>query len=212
MGNGLTPDPSEAERWLRRELSEPIYQPSPFERVREFLGRLFDRLSEGAHGLTALGLVSWLALFLFVALGVALLLSRLRPARRAGSAAQPVLGSGAPESSAVHRSRALAALHAGDTAEAVREATRAMARSLTERGLAEVLPGATAREVADLAIAGFPEYAERLHRATVAFDRTAYGGWRPDHDVAREAIALDEELRHRTAATGPGAVALTVPR
>ena len=155
----LTPDDDEARSWAEQELTNPVYaeaQPTPFDlfarAVADFLGDLLNPQLpaglESVFAVVAVAVVVVLIIVAFVIWGV----PRATPR---GTPASAVLF-GEAESRTARRLRTdaeeAAARGAWDDAVVLR--FRALARSLTERGVVDAPPGATvhafAREAARL--------------------------------------------------------------
>lgn len=162
----------------RLELARPEYHTggqSLAQRIGGWVIRqvqaLFTRAAEVSPG----GWLGLLVLGVLVAAVVVVIRVRVGPVGRAGRARTPLL-SGPPRSAAAHRAEAEALAEAGRWAEAVRERLRAVARSLTERGLLEDRPGRTADELARELARLLPEQAPVFGTSARVFDDVWYGG------------------------------------
>jgi hypothetical protein len=189
------PGRDEAREAAREELSRRAYQearPPLLERfvlwLLDRIGQLFDRASGAVPG-GGWGLV---ALVLLVTLLAAVVLTRLRPSRRARGAA--VFVPGQVRSAAEHRAAADAAAAQGDFALAVTERFRAVVRELETRGVVEPRPGWTADEVARYGGAAVPVVAEPLARAATLFDEVRYGGRPATATTYGSVVALDAQV------------------
>lgn len=199
----LLPDPGTAHEWLRRELLRPDYQPSLLERVRDWFGRLFDKVQSGTGDFAGLGRPLLLLLLLVLVAGGVYLAVRLR--RNPGAGREPTSVFGDVRRTAVeHRRLAEAAFEGAEWDEAVVEGMRAVAARLVERGVVDDIPATTAHEVTRLAAPRFPAYAERLESAAQVFDETRYGDRRANRERARAMLDLDRELDAAAATTGTG--------
>lgn len=180
-----------------RELAKQPYQAAKPSWLRRLITWAWDKLGEllstaghvvpgGPWGLAALAAV--------VVLLVALLVIRLRPARRIsdlGSLFDLEIERTAQE----HRD--LAASHAarGDYREAGQERFRAVVRELESRGVLDPRPGRTADEVAWEAGALVPHLRDALVRGARLFDDLRYGERPADADEYAVLVALDDEVR-----------------
>ncbi|MDT0381664.1 DUF4129 domain-containing protein [Streptomyces sp. DSM 42041] len=197
-----------ARRDAERELSEPVYHrddPSlleqavdwVWEKLGELLGSAVDVVPGGAVGVTVL--VGALVLL------VAALWARLGTPHRTTGPARPALFEDRPRTADEHRATADAHAAAGRWSEAVREAMRALVRSLEERTLLDPRPGRTADEAAHEAGRLLPAQAGALRDAAVAFDEDTYAGRAARQDTYRRIRDLDETLRRTTPTlTGAG--------
>ncbi|WP_377271079.1 DUF4129 domain-containing protein [Peterkaempfera sp. SMS 1(5)a] len=198
----------------RHELSNPAYHrndPSLLQRLLDWAWRQFDRLL-GQVGGDALTGTPGLLVFLGVALIIGLALWwRLGAPRRAARTTGAVLFDARRRTAAEHRAAAERHAADGQWAEAVRERTRAVVRSLEERALLDERPGRTADEAAAEAGAALPAHAEALRHAVRTFDDITYGDRPGDPQAYREIADLDTALRQArplhtplTAAAGSG--------
>lgn len=219
---GLQPEPGPARDLLSRELSRSEYRPSLLEQARDFVFDLVDRAQRAVAETGAFNLLTLTVLAVALAVGLLLLLARLRPDTRAPRA-EPVLGA-TSLTAADHRSRARAASGRQDWDEAVVEAMRAIARDLEERspaltaraatgataGETDVRPGSTAREVAAIAQRRFAGHDEALDALARTFEDVVYGDRRAAQADAERGVRLAETLAEATPgdrAGGPRAVA-----
>lgn len=191
----LDPGPDEAREALERELARPEYQEPFLQRVLGWVSDLVDRAVSAGTGL---GGPAWVVvLVLLVGLG-ALALSRLRRGPVCGTPDPVVLG-GTRRDAADHEAAARAAYDGQRWDETVVEAVRALAVSLTERGLLADRPGLTVHELVAEASARFPGEGRALDAAGRAFDEVRYGDRRADEATARASL----ELLGRLAAASP---------
>ena len=143
---------------------------------------------------------------------IALLLSRLQ-ANPIPVTTGAAVFSETPLTAAEHRRRAHAALAREQWGEAVIESVRALAAGLVERGLMPEQAGVTVHEISSRAIELFPDRQTHLETMSTVFDETRYADRPADEAHARDAVALEEELRARNAReTGARAPANVVPR
>ncbi len=195
----LDPSGDEGRSLLRRELLEPRYREDPISTVLGWIGRQLDAGLQAAEGVPAVSALVAMVLLVLLVLALALLASRARRTARVRAATGDVTATG-PVGSAQLRARAERLLADGETAEALVEAFRALARRQVEQGALSDDPGATAREVvADLTGARSstdPATGEagRLTRAAELFDAVLYGGLPASAEQARDVLALDDEL------------------
>jgi hypothetical protein len=190
------PGRDEAREAAQRELSKHAYQeaqPPWFERlVRWVLGKL-QEVFEKASGNVPGGWVGVVVLLLLLGGLVALVLVKVRPARRAKGL--PELFDGGQELSAEgHRRLAEQAAARGEWAEAVRERLRAVVRELEGRGVVEPRPGRTADEVALEAGRVVPSLSGPLLAGARLFDEVWYGGRAADSSSYRVLVELDERV------------------
>ncbi|AXH97726.1 DUF4129 domain-containing protein [Ornithinimicrobium avium] len=196
IGVPVDPDREEARRLLEEELSGPGY-----ELHESFVARAWRWVADHLPALDLPArLPSWaawavLAGVLLVALAVVLFAARDRwrrpgPGRAAGGAVLD--GAGLP--AAAYRRRAADAAAAGNHADALLDAYRAVAAGAVERALLDGRPGRTAHEVAvDLAQV-FPQEAFALARAADRFDAVRYGAAAVGAEEASRVVELDRRL------------------
>ena len=175
----------------RREYADaqpPLLVRAVGRALRE-LGELLDRAALAAPG----GRLGLLALFVLLALLVAVVLARVGPLAR--SSAPAALFDGAPVLGASgHRELAERAAAEGRWADAVRERLRAIVRELEARGALDPRPGRTAGEVARDGGAAVPSAADDLHRAAVLFDEVWYGGRPADAGTYAAMVGVDTRV------------------
>ncbi|RLV50626.1 DUF4129 domain-containing protein [Nocardioides mangrovicus] len=213
MSTPLLPGPDRAEEWLRRELDRSEYHASLTQRLADWLRGLLDRAGQGPGRLSDLGLPALLLLSVVLVAVLAFVLSRLRRNPAAEPGQRTVFDEGR-RSAQQHRALAQAAYAAGDFDTAVVEGVRALTAGLVERGLVADLPAATAYEVVALARPRFPDLAERLGAAALAFDETRYGARPARRERAGEVLDLEATLAAATPATSAsaGEPVVAVPR
>lgn len=197
-----TPGPDEARRLLEQELGRAAYggaQETWWDRASrtflEWLGSLVpDGTGSPAFGRTLLVI----AVLVLVVVVVLVVVSRGLPRRR------PRPGTTDPgavfddddlRSAEVVAAAAAAALRAGDWSTAVLEGFRALARGLGERDLVLVVPGATARAIAERATTPFPALGDTLRDASDAFDAVRYLGVEADEPTARRVLDAERDVR-----------------
>lgn len=180
----------------REELSRREYadaQPPLLVRLAARLVReIGDLLAEAAAAAPG-GRIGLLLLLCLLGLLVAVVLAKVRPARRDRSGS-PLFGGSAELSAAQHRELAEQAAAEGRFADAVRERLRAVVRDLEARGVLEPRPGRTAGEIARDAGAVVPGVATALRRAAVAFDEVWYGGRTADASSYALLVEVDEQV------------------
>ena len=205
MGEALTanipliPDGDEARRWAETELSDPAYaitEPTALDRfayaVEQFFRDLFATEIPADWG-------PWLAIgvcVLLVALVVVALVVWGMPRTPARSRTATDLF-GESERRTAAQLRAAAEQHAarGEWDAAVAERFRALARSLDERAIVDVAPGATVHAFARAAGAALPALAERLEQAAAAFDDVRYLRLPGTPELYRAVAAVDDDAR-----------------
>ncbi|PZF12566.1 DUF4129 domain-containing protein [Curtobacterium sp. MCPF17_011] len=197
-----TPGPGEARRLLERELAHRDYQGAQetwWDRAsRSFLDWLGSLAPDGV-GSTGFGrTLLVIAIVVLVAVVVLVVVTRGLPHRRAR--VRPGALGGVFDDDDLRSARALSAaaddaFRSGDWATAVLEGYRALARGLGERDLVVVVPGATARAIADRATVPFPQLADLLRGASDAFDAVRYLGVEADESAARRVLETERAVR-----------------
>ena len=148
-------------------------QQNLWQRLLDWLGRLFDRASGTASG------ASWFTTFVTLLVGALLLtgllvvLSRLRRDRRQRARPTALLPDDRPAAAELRR-RAEASYAEGRHEEAVVDGFRALAARQIERGRLDDQPGATAHEVAAPRRV-VPTGGPRVGHTADLFDATLYG-------------------------------------
>ncbi|HEY0561635.1 MAG TPA: DUF4129 domain-containing protein [Frankiaceae bacterium] len=151
-----------------------------------WIGNRFAELSAHTPGGT-FGLVLLVVLLVAVLLALRLRSGSLRRSRRPGD---DLTFGATGRTAADHRAAADAAAAAGAWADAVRERFRAVAATLTERGLLDAAGGLTATELARAGGAALPDCADLLGGSAARFADIWYGG--------RPATAADDALLAET--------------
>ncbi|MDZ8171088.1 DUF4129 domain-containing protein [Microbacterium xanthum] len=204
----LTPDDDEARRWAENELSDRVYaeaEPTPFDlfarAVTDFLADLFNpEIPAGLESVFALVAVAVVVVLLIVGL---VIWGRPRATRRGVDPTAELFGERETRSARTLRAEAEAEAAYGrwDTAVVLR--FRALARSLTERGVIEAPPGATVHAFARAAARPFPDAAAELEDAARAFDDVRYLRRPGTADVYARLAHLDDALSSRRPAVLP---------
>lgn len=193
----LLPDPDEAREWAERELADPVYraaEPTPFDRaaraVLDFLERLFTAPVSGDWGPWAFVV---LAVLVIAAIIVALLIwGRPRVTARARPAARALFDEDDGRSADELRADAAAGAQRDDWDAAIVLRFRAFARGLTERGIVDPPPGATARAFARSAGDALPALGSSGLAAASVFDDVRYLGRPGTADAYALVRRLDE--------------------
>lgn len=190
----LVPSPDEARGRLRRELLRPDYhQDSPVQRLQEWLTRRFDEALQAASGVDGLSLVVSLLLFALLAVGLVVLLSRLRRSPTLSTGSGAVLTE-ERVTAAELRQRALRSLGEGRSEAALVDAFRALTVRQVELGRLDDLPGATAHEVATALETTYSPMRGRIDVAARLFDDVRYGDRSATREQAESVLALDDDL------------------
>ena len=205
-GAPLTPDEDEARRWAEQELSDPAYdiaEPTVFDRIAraigEFFASLFDPDLSGGLG-SAFTLIA--AIVVAVVIIAAFLVWGLpRATRRAARTATPLFDEADERAAAQLRADAEAEARAGRWEAAIVLRMRALARSCLERGVVDLVPGATVHAFARAAARPFPAHADALEAAARAFDDVRYLR-RPGTPERYRAVAETDEAVLRTRPVG----------
>ena len=198
-----------ARQWLSDELAKPIYQnsrPSWFDQLSkgfaDWLGSLFGGTGASFDGalpvliaVVATLVVAGIVIVSIVLFGVP------RRNRRAASTAE-LFAQGDDRSASELRRASAAAADAGDWRVAIAERFRALARSLSDRTIVDVLPGTTADAVTRGAVDAFPESADALRDAARWFDSVRYA----DHPGSAEQYERMRLLDDRLASERPAAL------
>ena len=205
-GVPVDPDRDQARDWLAEELSGPGY------RLRESLVvRVWTWVQDHLPTLGPVGALptwtTWVVLGAVLGAVLAVLAFAQRDRWRRGALTARRPGSVLDEAGVRaedYRTRANAALAAGDPDRALLDAYRAVAARAVERTLLDDRPGRTAHEVALALTPLFPTDAGRIAATADRFDAVRYGHDHAGPDDAREALALDLRLAG-TRPTLPGA-------
>lgn len=193
----LDPTPDEARSWFREELSRPEYQDRDIlNRIIDWFLRQFDNGVNAASGSPILTTLAAVVIFALLVAGASFLAAHTRRTTKASRDVGSI-GIDSRISAAEYRRRAEQASAAGDYGTAVVEGFRALATQQVEIGRIEDLPQATAREVAALLNAAFPDSAARLTSAAQLFDAVLYGDHAATRQQAQDVLTIDESLRAR---------------
>ncbi|PZE68064.1 DUF4129 domain-containing protein [Curtobacterium sp. MCBD17_021] len=204
-------DPDEARRLLEQELGRSEYrgaQETWWDRAsRAFLDWLGSLQPDGAGSVTLGRVLLVVAIVVLVAVVVLVVVNRGLPRRRARVRADDLGGVFDDDDLRTADAVAVAAraaLAAGDWSTAVLEGYRALARGLGERDLVAVVPGATARAIADRATRPFPALGPVLRDASDAFDAVRYLGVDADEATARRVLDAERAVRESRPVDRPG--------
>lgn len=190
----LDPTPDEARSRLRRELLAPEYhEQNLLQRLGDRLARMVDDALRVASDAPPLQTFAAMLVLVLLAVGLVLLVSRVRRTTRADEPQQAVL-TDEDVTSAELRDRARAAMDAERYEDALVDAFRALALRQVERGRLDDTPGATAHEVALALAAEYPHQRPRVDRSAQLFDSVLYGDRPATRDQAAGVLALDDEL------------------
>ena len=193
-GPPLDPSGDEGRRLLRTELLHREYhQQNLWQRLLDWLGRLFDRSVGAASGTSGVTAFVTLLIGALLLAGLLVVLSRLRRDRRQRVRPPALLPDDRPSAAELRR-RAEASLAEGRHQEAVVDAFRALAVRQIERGRLDDQPGATAHEVAARLAASYPQEGSRVGRTADLFDATLYGDRPATRDDASAVLGLDDTL------------------
>jgi Domain of unknown function (DUF4129) len=188
-----------AQQLARRELAKAIYQPSPFQRFLNWLGRLGSNVNVSVPG----GWWALIALIVAVVLITATVIAWIRPGRshRGGDG---VLLQGRPLSARDHRLASERSAAAGDFSAAVIERVRAIAVELERSGVLAPRPGRTADELAAEASRPLAAHASELTAVMRLFDDVMYGGRDGTQAGYQRARDLDARLQVARPASSAG--------
>jgi hypothetical protein len=193
-GPPLDPSGDEGRRLLRAELLHREYhQQDLWQRLSDWLSRLFDRSVGAASGVSGVTVFVTLLISALLVTGLLVLLSRLRRDRRQRLRPEALLTDDRLPAAELRR-RAEASLAEGRHEEAVVDGFRAIATRQIERGRLDDQPGATAHEVAARLAASYPDVGSRVGRSADLFDATMYGDRPATRDDATDVLALDDTL------------------
>jgi hypothetical protein len=197
-------DRDPAHQAAQRELDKPIYPKRSLtqrldEWIHELLFRLIEKGSEVPGGWFTVGVLLTL---LIVAIVIAVRVARRTMRTHHGGDYQ--LFDTGQLSADQHRAAAERFAADGNWVAAIRHRLRAVARALEETEILDPGPGRTANELARDAGARVPHLASELSQAATAFNDVTYGQ-RPGTPAAYQMIVdLDDHLRFRSTAGGPG--------
>lgn len=193
----VDPDVDEARDWIIRELSKPPYraaEPSWFDRLASAFWDWLTSLTFAGTG--APGLIWGIVVFVVIGALIALyfIFGPPRSNRRAAATGALFGVDDARDADALRRSARDAAA-ASDYELAIEELFRAIARSLSERGIVDTFPGTTAHGFATTATVSFPDHEGPLRDSAADFDAVRYLD-RPGTEAAWERmVALDAALQ-----------------
>lgn len=194
----LVPDGDGARELAQQELAKPEYQAAKPTLIDQWAQAVADWLGRLLTAQNGVALGPWAAVVIAVVLAAALVAVLViwgRPRRsRARATGSVLLGAVDDRTAAQLRTDAERAARDEHWAQAVVLRYRALARGLIERDLIAPAPGATAQTIAREATSPFPEEAEPLHDAAVAFDDVRYLGRPGDAALYRRVADIDEQL------------------
>ncbi|MFK5634573.1 MULTISPECIES: DUF4129 domain-containing protein [unclassified Ornithinimicrobium] len=213
VGVPVDPDRDQARAWLEEELARPGYQ------LREsFVVGAWTWVQDRLPSLGPVGALpawtTWVVLGVVLGAVLAVLTFAQRDRWRRAALTARSTGSVLDEEglrAEDYRTRATAALVAGDHDAALLDGYRAIAAGAVERTLLDDRPGRTAHEVALALEPVFPVDAAPLAAAADRFDAVRYGDGRARPEDARQVLDLGGRLTatrptlHR-AGTAPGTV------
>lgn len=190
----VDPSSGQARQLLEQELSRGRYlnQDSMLERLAQWLADLWHRFFDVSLGGGGPAVLLVVVIVLIVALLV-WLLPKVRRERRSADAGAAVLED--PTLTADdYRARASSARSDGRHDDALLDAFRAIAVSMSARTLLDGAPGSTAHEISLALGPTFPAHAGTLRSAADRFDAVRYGGEHATPGQADEMLALDRAL------------------
>ncbi|WP_213814308.1 DUF4129 domain-containing protein [Glaciihabitans sp. dw_435] len=194
----VDPDADEARRLLLDEVTKPEYvaaQPTWLDRISGAIGDWLSGLSvPNVGGGDVIGPFILLAILAAAVIAAFLIFGLPRLNKRSGAAGSLFGEDDARDASAL-RLAASSAASSGDYALAISEGFRAIARSLSERGLVVTTPGTTAHGFSQQAAAEFPAEADSLGRAAQSFDGVRYLGLPGREAEYTDLVELDARLR-----------------
>ncbi len=195
----VTPDGDEARRWAESELAKPAYreaQPTLIDRISRAIGDFVRDLFAGGLPDATGAAFAIIAAIVVVALVISALLIWGVPRGRGRSRAVSAELFGDPEARAAAELRRDAASLAaqGEWADAIVLRYRALARSLTERGVLETPPGTTVHAFARAASRPFAAFADDLESAATAFDDVRYLRRPGSREVYERVAAVDDGI------------------
>jgi hypothetical protein len=200
-------DRDTAHQAAQRELDKPIYSKgSVSQRLQEWVHDVLYRLIEQGSAVPG----GWFTVSVLLTLLAAAVVVAVRIARRTirtHHGADYQLFDAGQLTAAQHRAIAEQCATEGDWTAAIRHRLRAVARGLEETRTLDPAPGRTANELAAEAAERVPHLAAELSRSAGAFNDVTYGekpGTATDYQVV---VDLDDHLRFRSAAGGPGGLA-----
>lgn len=193
----LDPSGDEARDELRRELlGSEYHERNLMERIFNWIIRRIEGGLEAARDAPPLSTLAAMVIFVGLALLLAYVVSKARRTARTKDEKRAVLTEEVVTADEL-RSRAEAALRAGDHEAAVVDGYRALTVRQVERGRLMDTPGATADEVAVDLAQEFPAMKDRVWVSAQLFDAVLYGDRPATRDQALAVLALDDELTVR---------------
>jgi hypothetical protein len=193
-GPPLDPSGDVGRSLLRRELLHGEYhQQDLWQRLLEWLTRLFDRAVGGASGQSWVTFLAAILIAVLLLTGLLMVLSRLRRDRRQRLRPGALLPDDRPSAAELRR-RAEESLARGRHEEAVVDGFRALAARQIALGRLDDQPGATVHEVAARLATSYPQEGPRVGRTADLFDATLYGDRPATHDDASAVLDLDDVL------------------
>jgi hypothetical protein len=193
-GPPLVPSGDEGRSLLREELLKKEYHDQHlWQRLMDWLGRLFDRSVGAASGSSPVTVLVTMLVGALLVLGLVLLLTRVRHDRRVRTGAEAVFPDDRPSATELRR-RAESALAEGQWGDALLDAFRALTARQIERGVLDDQPGLTAHEVSLRLAATHARFADGVRACADLFDATLYGDRPATRDDAVTVLALDDSL------------------
>jgi Domain of unknown function (DUF4129) len=193
-----------AQRLARRELARSLYQPSPWQRLRNAVSGWLNSVLGGAGPRHA----GWWTLIVLIVVAVAViagLIAWIGPARRSRRRRPAAVIGGAQLTAADHRRNAERLAATADFAGAIVERVRAIAAELESRGILPPRPGRTASELATEAAGSAPGTSTALRTAARLFDDVRYGGRAGTPEGYDQVRDLDLRITAARAAVTPAA-------
>lgn len=192
--DALHPSPDDARRAYRRELLDPKYHTNdPVQRVLDWLQRALNDSLDAASQVPPLGQAAAMLVFLGLAVGLGLLLSRARRTAAARRDSGPVLSQERVTAREL-RERADSAFSEGRFGDAVVDGFRALTLRQIESGVLGDVPEATAHEVAHSLAADHPDVRREIGQAALLFDLVLYGERPATREQADLVLGLDDRL------------------
>lgn len=195
----VTPDGDEARRWAESELSKPVYaeaQPTLIDRISRAIGDFVrDLFSAGLPDATGAAFTIVAAIVVAALVIAALLIWGLpRAQRRSQLPAGELFGDHEARAAAELRRDAASLAAQQEWSDAIVLRYRALARSLTERGVLETPPGSTVHAFARAAGRPFPAFADDLEAAATAFDDVRYLRRPGSRELYERVAAVDDGI------------------
>jgi hypothetical protein len=190
----LDPSGDEGRALLRHELLRGEYHDQHvWQRLLAWAERVFDGSVGAASNTSGAAAFATMLVVALLAVGAALLVTRVRRDRGTRRREVAVLPDDRPSATELRR-RAEAALVEGRAGDALVDGFRALTARQVEHGRLDDQPGATAREVALRLAEAFPDQGARVGRSADLFDATLYGDRPVTGDDARVVLGLDDTL------------------